>query len=108
MPHAELKYSSDLEFDAKAVLADIEAVIQEHDGGAGACKGRAYPVECFHHTHINISIALLTKAHRDQAFSAALLAALESCIKAHLKQPCEFSLGLSYSSPFYVTHFHPG
>ncbi|WP_291730704.1 hypothetical protein [Leisingera sp. F5] len=108
MPHAELKYSSDLEIDAKAILAEIEAVILEHDSGAGACKGRAYPAEQFHHSHIAITVTLLTKPHRDEAFSIALLTDLESRIKARLIQPCEFSLGLSYSAPFYVTNFHAG
>ncbi len=108
MPHAELKYSSDLDIDAKSILAEIEAVILDHDSGAGACKGRAYPVAQFHHSHIAITVALLTKPHRDEAFSRALLADLESRIKARLGQPCEFSLGLSYSTPFYVTNFHAG
>lgn len=108
MPHAELKYSSDLEIDAKAILAQIEATILEHDAGAGACKGRAYPTDLFRHSHIAISVALLSKPHRDEAFSRALLADLESRIKAQLRQPCEFSLGLSYSTPFYVTNSHSG
>ncbi|NVK13430.1 MAG: hypothetical protein HWE35_04555 [Rhodobacteraceae bacterium] len=108
MPHAELKYSSDLDIDAKAILAEIETVILEHDSGAGACKGRAYPAGQYHHSHITISVALLTKPHRDEAFSRSLLADLESRIKARLHQPCEFSLGLSYSTPFYVTNFHGG
>ncbi|MEW2912971.1 hypothetical protein [Leisingera sp. JC11] len=108
MPHAELKFSSDLDLDAEAILDEIEAVILEHDGGAGACKGRAYPTDRYHHTHITVSVALLTKPHRDEAFSQALLADLESRIKARLLQPCEFSLGLSYSTPFYVTNFHAG
>ena len=106
MPHAELKYSSDLDIDAGAILAGIEAIILEHDSGAGACKGRAYPSAQFHHTHIAINVALLTKPHRDAAFSQALLSDLETRIKAQLKQPCEFSLGLSYSTPFYVTNSH--
>ncbi|WP_264211063.1 hypothetical protein [Leisingera thetidis] len=106
MPHAELKYSSDLEIDAAAILAEIEAVILEHDSGAGACKGRAYPAGQYHHSHITVSVALLTKPHRDEAFSRALLASLESRIKARLTQACVFSLGLSYSTPFYVTNFH--
>lgn len=106
MPHAELKYSCDLEIDADAILAEIESIILEHDSGAGACKGRAYPAQLFHHTHLMVSIALLTKPHRDETFSLALLADLESRIKQRLHQPCEFSLSLSYSTPFYVTNSH--
>jgi hypothetical protein len=106
MPHAELKYSSDLTLDAPAILAEIEAVILKHDANSGACKGRAYPAQQFHHSHITVSVALLTKPHRDAAFSEALLAALESRIKAMIPVACEFSLGLNYSTPFYVTNRH--
>lgn len=106
MPHAEIKYSADLEIDASAILAGIEAVILEHDAGAGACKGRAYPAAQYHHSHITISVALLTKPHRDETFSRRLLAALEHRIKALISTPCEFSLGLTFSTPFYVTNRH--
>jgi len=106
MPHAELKFSTDLEIDAVAILAEIEKIILEHDSGAGACKGRGYPTSHYHHSHVTISVALLTKPHRDEAFSQALLADLENRIKALISAPCEFSLGLTYSTPFYVTNQH--
>lgn len=106
MPHAEIKHSADLKIDATTILAEIETVILEHDARAGACKGRAYPAEHYHHSHVTISVALLTKPHRDEAFSRALLSALERRIKALISEPCEFSLGLSYSTPFYVTNRH--
>ncbi len=106
MPHAELKYSADLDIDATAILAAIEQVILEHDPGAGACKGRAYPTQQWHHSHVTISVALLTKPHRNEAFSQALLTALEHRVKARISVPCEFSLGLTYSTPFYVTNRH--
>ncbi|MEP2716905.1 hypothetical protein [Pseudophaeobacter sp.] len=106
MPHAEIKYSNDLQIDSAAILQEIEAVIMRHDSGAGACKGRAYPTGEFHHTHVTVSVALLVKAHRDEAFSNALLAELEQRVSALIKSPCAFSLGLQYSSPFYVTRNH--
>ena len=69
MPHAEMKYSSDLELDSAAILAEIEAIILRHDSGAGACKGRAYPTDEYHHSHVTVSVSLLVKPHRDDAFS---------------------------------------
>lgn len=108
MPHAELKYSSDLDIDAPALLREIETTILAHDDSAGACKGRAYPTDQFHHTHIAISVSLLPKAHRDAAFLQALLDDLEQRLKARIAQPCAFSLGLNFSGAAYVTNMHSG
>ena len=108
MPHAELKYSNDLTLDAPAILASIEAVIQNHDSGSGDCKGRAYPAFEFHHTHVIVEISMLPKAHRDKAFMAALSVDLEEAIKAQLSGPCFFSLMISLSSENYLTNrFEP-
>jgi hypothetical protein len=106
VPHAEIKYSNDLTIDAAAILAEIEAIIQRHDAGAGACKGRAYPTDAYHHSHVTVSISLLVKPHRDAEFSNALLAELEQRVSVMIRSPCAFSLGLQYSSPFYVTRQH--
>ena len=106
MPHAELKYSSDLQIDASAVLAAIEAVIQRHDAGSGDCKGRAYPADQFHHTHLLVSLGLLQKPHRDAAFTKALMDDIEATVKSMIPQSCFFSLGLDYSSGAYVTNRH--
>ncbi|MGR3760554.1 hypothetical protein ACUXV3_10550 [Roseobacteraceae bacterium NS-SX3] len=108
MPHAELEYSRDLDLDAAAILAEIEKVILEHDSGAGDCKGRAYPAEQFHHSHAAVSVTLLEKPHRDEAFSRRLLGDLERRIKALIPVPCGFSLALAYFTPYYVTGQHPG
>lgn len=106
MPHAELRYSSDLEIDAAAILARIEEVIQAHDAGSGACKGRAYPADRFHHTHCLVSLGLLRKPHRDAAFTQALMADVEAAVKALIPQSCYFSLGLDYNEATYVTNRH--
>lgn len=108
MPHADLKYSADLNIDGAAILADVEATIQAHDASSGMCKGRAYPAEVFHHTHLIVEISMLPKVHRDQAFMDALLRDLESCIKEHLKVPCAFSLAIAFSPGTYVTNMHSG
>lgn len=106
MPHAELKYSADLTIDAAAILADIEQVILKHDSGSGDCKGRAYPSQTFHHTHLLVSVAMLTKPHRDEAFTEKLIADLERSIKTHLHQRCFFSLDLRYMGGSYITNLH--
>jgi len=106
MPHAEIKYSTDLIIDPKAILEEIETVIQEHDDSSGDCKGRGYATSHYHHSHITISVALLAKPHRDEAFTNALLAKLETRIKTLIPVPCAFSLGLEYITPFYVTSQH--
>ena len=108
MPHAELKYSADLDLDAAAILAAVERVIQRHDAGSGECKGRVYPAAVFHHTHVILSLSLLTKPHRDEAFTRALLTDVEQAVKAMIGQRCFFSLALDYSDAYYVTNVHDG
>lgn len=109
MPHADLKYSDDLNIDAPAILAEIEETILSHDNGSGACKGRAYPAAHYHHTHILIEVSMLSKPHRDATFTDRLITELERRIKARLNQPCAFSLAVRYSSGGYVTNLHqPG
>jgi len=108
MPHADLKYSADLQIDAGLIMRRIEECINTHDAGAGACKGRAYGAEVFHHTHLLVEISLLPKPHRNAEFTIALRDDLEQVIKSCLNQPCAFSLALSYSDAFYITNrFEP-
>ena len=106
MPHAELKYSNDLDINAKAILETIEATIQNHDAGSGDCKGRAYPTDQFHHTHMLVSISMLTKPHRDKAFTDALISDLENAVKALIPQSCFFSLVIDESGDTYITNRH--
>ncbi len=108
MPHAELRYSSDLRVDPVAILADIEQMILQHDVGSGECKGRAYPTDYYHHSHLSLEISMLTKSHRDEAFTTALMGDLERLVKARIPQSCCFSFALKYSKGAYVTNFHEG
>lgn len=98
MPHAELKYSSDLYLDGGDVLSAIEEVILAHDSGSGACKGRAYPAEVFRHTHCLLNVSLLTKPHRDKAFTQALIQSLRQELAKHLDKECFVSIAIDYSS----------
>ena len=106
MPHAELKYSSDLQIDANAILQSIETTILAHDPGSGDCKGRAYPADIYHKTHISVSLSLLTKPHRDESFTRRLMDDIEHVIKRQIYQRCFFSLSLNYSDSYYVTNDH--
>jgi len=106
MPHAEIKYSTDLTIDPTAILAAIESVILNHDSGAGDCKGRGYPTSHFHHSHVHISVALLAKPHRDEAFFKALLSKLETRVKEMIPEQCYISLELNLLSAFYAAGPH--
>ncbi|MEP2028097.1 MAG: hypothetical protein ABJI96_05245 [Paracoccaceae bacterium] len=108
MPHAELKYSNDLQIDAVVILAAIEQTILRHDAGSGECKGRAYPTDIFHHSHLILNLSMLKKAHRDSAFTAALMTDLEQIVKENIPQSCFFSFTLEYSKGTYVTNFYEG
>ena len=104
MPHADLKYSSDLDLDLPRLMEVIEAVLQRHDPSSGDCKCRAYPAEVFRHTHLLVEIAMLPKAHRDTAFLKALRDDLEAAIKAELTQPLAFSMAIRLNDDLYITN----
>ena len=106
MPHCELKFSQNLNLDAQAILAMVETIINDHDSNAHECKGRAYPTATYHRPHLKVTVSLLTKPHRDEEFTKALMADLEKQIKAKLFQSCYFSLSIEYSSSYYVTNKH--
>ena len=106
MPHADLKFSNDLDFDTVSLLRTIEATIQRHDAGSGECKGRAYPAAQFNHTHCLLDVSMLTKPHRDSAFTQSLLAHLRADMEHHLNQPCYLPLRIHYSDENYITTKH--
>ena len=45
MPHADIKYTSDIQIDLKTLMSDIEEIILDLDPTSGACKGRALKVD---------------------------------------------------------------
>lgn len=103
MPQADLKYSADLSLDVPNLLAEIEALILRHDAGAGACKGRAYPAEIAHHSHVLLEVQVLDKPHRDQVFMAGLLAELVDLLDAVLPKGTERAVSLGFAELFYAT-----
>lgn len=108
MPHAELKYSSDLDIDVPAILGLIERTILQHDPASGECKGRAYATDQFHHSHVLLSVMMLERPHRDAEFTARLMQDLEALVKSHIATPCYFSFSLDYNQTAYVTNMHKG
>ena len=106
MPHVEIKYSDNLEFSSKDMFDEIEGIINLRDASAGVCKSRAYPCSEYKHTHIFITVSLLTKPHRDELFTKELSTELEQAIKRHLKQSLYFSLNIEYSGAYYTTNIH--
>ena len=106
MPHVEIKYSDNLNIDTKGIFDVIEDVINNKDSSAGACKSRAYPCSEYKHSHVLVTISLLTKPHRDKTFTLELSKELEGAIKQHLKQSLYFSLSIEYSLAYYTTNIH--
>jgi len=106
MPHVEIKYSDNLDIDNNKIFDAIEKVINEKDISAGECKSRAYPCSVYKYSHILITVSLLTKPHRDKAFTQKLSEELETAIKTHLNQSLYFSLNINYSLEYYTTNIH--
>ena len=64
MPHAEIKYTSDIQIDFTTLMPDIEKIVLDLDPTSGACEGRGLKIEEYEHSHINIEIGgFATKQH---------------------------------------------
>ncbi|QUM85555.1 MULTISPECIES: hypothetical protein [unclassified Moritella] len=106
MPHVEIKYSDNLDIDTNKIFDSVEKIINDNDMSAGVCKSRAYPCSQYKYSHILVTVSLLTKPHRDKAFTEKLSGEIEQAIKAHLKQSLYFSLNIEYSLDYYTTNTH--
>ncbi|MCL1044345.1 MULTISPECIES: hypothetical protein [Shewanella] len=106
MPHVEIKYSDNVDIDTDKIFDVVEKIINGHDASAGVCKSRAYPCSQYKYSHMLITVSLLTKPHRDSAFTHQLSVDIEQAIKAHLKQSVYFSLNIEYSLAYYTTNTH--
>jgi hypothetical protein len=49
---------------------------------------------------------MLSKPHRDEAFTLRLRDAIAAAVKCHLKQSCYISLAITYSDAMYLTDRH--
>ncbi|QFI36987.1 hypothetical protein FR932_03670 [Moritella marina ATCC 15381] len=106
MPHVEIKYSDNLNINVDTMFDDVESIINEKDASAGECKSRAYPCSQYKYSHVLVTVSLLTKPHRDKAFTQSLSLEIEKAIKVHLKQSLYFSLNIEYSQGYYTTNIH--
>ncbi|GIC76875.1 hypothetical protein [Moritella sp. F3] len=106
MPHVEIKYSDNLNINVDTIFNDVESIINGKDASAGECKSRAYPCSQYKYSHILVTVSLLTKPHRDKAFTQNLSLEIEKAIKVHLKQSLYFSLNIEYSLDYYTTNIH--
>ncbi len=105
MPHAELRFSTDLNVDADVILRGIEAILQKRDDTSGDCKGRAFRADVSLHPCMYVHVSLLPKAHRDAAFMTSLRAELYEFIAAHLPRPCWLSMDVEFSGADYRTEW---
>ncbi len=103
MPHLEINYSEDIKVDVNKLFESIEKTIQTFDPSSGDCKSRATTIKCFRHSHILVNLWLLTKPHRDQAFSQCLLDVVQQIIQKHIPSNCHLSLQLYYRDANYRT-----
>lgn len=106
MPHIEIKYSDNLTINTQDIFEAIENTINRHDMSAGECKSRAYPCGEYKYSHLLLTVSLLTKSHRDKAFTLKLSTDIERAVKRHLKQSLYFSLNIAYSLDCYTTNVH--
>lgn len=104
MPQVDIKYSNDLALKVQKIFEGVEALINELDASAGACKSRAYPASEYLHAHFYLRIALLKKPHRDPDFMRNLLEKLEELVKPLLPSECYCSFELTFSSEYYSTY----
>ena len=96
MPHADIKYTSDIQIDLKTLMSDIEEIILDLDPTSGACKCRALKVDEYHHSHINIEIRLFATKNRDIDLLNELINRIDSKAKSFLKKRLMLLLNWSF------------
>lgn len=101
MPQADLSFSAQLALDPADILAKVEQIIASCDDSAGACKGRAHPLEQTHHQHVLLRLRMLRKPHRDDAFMQGLLATLQTELAPLIPPPAILGIELGFLEPHY-------
>jgi len=77
MPHADIKCTTDLEIDVRALMLDIEKIILQLDPSSGVCKGRLIPIDEYHYSHLNIELRMFAANKRDIEFSSKLVSRVD-------------------------------
>jgi hypothetical protein len=106
MPHADIKYTSDIQIDFGSLLSDIEEIILDLDPTSGACKGRALKVDEYHHSHINIEIRLFATKHRDINLPNELIIRIDNKAKSLLQKAAHVTVKLEFTPLTYLTGFY--
>ena len=106
MPHADIKYTCDIQIDFKSLLSDIEEIILDLDPTSGACKGRALKVEEYNHSHINIEIRLFATKHRDVNLLNELIIRIDNKAKSLLQKAAHVTVKLEFTPLTYLTGFY--
>ena len=106
MPHADIKYTCDLQIDLKTLMSEIEEIILDLDPTAGACKGRALKVEEYHHSHINIEVIMFATKHRDIGLLNELINRIDLRAKSALKKGAHVTVKLDFTPVTYLTGFY--
>ena len=106
MPHADIKYTADIQIDVKTLMSDIEDIILDLDPTSGACKGRALKVDDYHHSHINIEIRLFATKNRDIDLLNELINRIDTRAKSFLKKAAHVTVKLEFTPLTYLTCFY--
>ena len=106
MPHADIKYTADIQIDLKTLMSDIEEIILDLDPTSGACKGRALKVDEYHHSHTNIEIRLFAAKNRDIDLLHELINRFNSRTKSFLKKAAHVTVKLEFTPLTYLTGFY--
>ncbi len=104
MPQAELNYTANIHLNAEEVLVEIERVISNFDPNAGACKGRAFKVSEYNHSHILLNLAVMPRPHRNSEWIDRLGNLLEQTLYEHIQEPCHLAIEIRFLSENYRSY----
>ena len=106
MPHADIKCTTDLEIDVRALMLDIEKIILQLDPSSGVCKGRLIRIDEYHYSHLNIELRMFATKERDVEFSSQLVSRVDKKAKSLMKSAAHVTVKLEFSPVTYLTGFH--
>ena len=105
MPHTDIKYTSDLEIDIKALMLSIESIILDLDPTAGVCKSRAIKIDEYHHSHINIELRMYATKERDIELINELTTKVDQKTKSLMRSAAHVTVKLDFTPLPYLTGF---
>jgi hypothetical protein len=89
-------------------LAAIENTINAQNSATGTGKPRLDRAQHSNPSHLLIKVFMLAKPYRDRDFIIEIRNATEPTVKAHLQQPCYFSLSISFFDHLQITNKYAG